>query len=145
MIKVFIQNESESNQKHLHNEKRLEQQRTVTVSRPYPYPYGFILDTTSDDGDNLDCFVITKQPLKTGMSVECDPVALLEQVEDGQEDHNILTVLSGKNQEISQDVISTIRDFIAHVFDHVPGKQISTGRLLPQEAAEVYIATCLDT
>ena len=55
MIKVFIQNEAGSDQKHLHDEKTLEYKHTVRVSRSYPFPYGFILDTTSEDGDNLDC------------------------------------------------------------------------------------------
>ena len=89
MIKVFIQNEAGSDQKHFHDEKTLEYKRTITVSRPYPFPYGFILNTTSEDGDNLDCYVITEQSLKTGMLVECEPIALLEQIEDGDEDHNV--------------------------------------------------------
>ncbi len=58
-LKVYIQNEAGSNLKHYHNEKTLILKRTVEVSRPYPFPYGFILDTTSADGLNLDCFVIT--------------------------------------------------------------------------------------
>ena len=143
MIRVFIQNEAGSDQKHLHDEKTLEYKRTVTVSRPYPFPYGFILDTTSEDGDNLDCFVITKQPLKTGSLVECEPIALLEQIEDGEEDHNVLAALQGEAPEIDQAMMDTFREFTFHVFDHVPGKEIAVGRLLPREAAEQHIRACL--
>jgi len=65
-MKVFIENEAGSNQKNLYNEKTLEYRKTVTVSREYPYPYGFILDTISGDGDNLDCFITTDAKLETG-------------------------------------------------------------------------------
>ncbi len=63
-MKVFIENEAGSDQKNVYNEKTLEYRETFTVSRKYPFPYGFILKTTSGDGDNLDCFVITEQKLK---------------------------------------------------------------------------------
>jgi len=144
MIKVFIQNEAGSNQKHLHDEKTLEYKHAVTVPRPYPFPYGFILDTTSEDGDNLDCFVITEQPLKTGSIVECEPIALLEQIEDSEEDHNVLAALLGEAPEIDSAMMDTFRDFVSHVFDYVPGKEIAVGRLLPREAAEAQIQLCLD-
>ncbi len=93
MIRVFIQNEAGSNQKHLHDEKTLAHKRMVIVSQAYPFPYGFVLDTTSEDGDNVDCFVITDRPLKTGTIVRCEPVGLLEQIEDGEADHNLLALL----------------------------------------------------
>ena len=76
-MKVFIENEPGSNQKNLYNEKTLEYKKTVTVSRKYPFPYGFILSTTSGDGDNLDCFIITVQKLQTGQTVECEPIGIM--------------------------------------------------------------------
>ncbi len=144
MIKVFIQNEAGSDQKHFHDEKTLEYKHTVTVSRPYPFPYGFILDTTSEDGDNLDCFVITEQPLKMGSLVGCEPIALLERIEDGEEDHNVLAALPGEAPEIDSAMMDTFREFVSQVFDHIPGKEIAVGRLLPREAAEAQIKLCLD-
>ena len=141
-VKVFIQNEAGSNQNHVHDEKTLTYQRTDTVSRPYPFPYGFVLDTTSEDGDNLDCYVITRRPLKTGTVVACEAVALLEQIEDGEEDHNILATVPGEAPEISSSVVDTLRKFISHVFEHVPGKQMSTGRLLSKAAAQAHIQEC---
>jgi len=143
-MRVFIQNEARSCQKHLHDEKTLRLQTTVMVSRAYPYPYGFILDTTSGDGDNLDCFVITEKALKTGTVVECEPLALLQQVEDGEEDHNILARLPGEWPQIDESVEATFREFISHVFAHVPGKRILVGRLLGRDAAERHIRACQD-
>lgn len=53
-MKVFIENEAGSDQKNIYDEKALEYKRSHTISRKYPYPYGFILKTTSGDGDNVD-------------------------------------------------------------------------------------------
>ena len=65
-MKVFIENEAGSDKKNLYNEKTLEYKKTVTVSKKYPYAYGFILNTTSEDGDNVDAFIITDKKLKAG-------------------------------------------------------------------------------
>jgi len=144
MIKVFIQNEAGSKLKNMHNEKTLEYQETRTVSRPYPYPYGFILNTTCEDHLNLDCFVITDHPLKTGEIVECEPLGIMEQIEDGQEDHNILARLLDEYPTITEEVQARFTEFVCHVFDHVGGKRISVGRFLDKQAAELHIQAHLD-
>jgi inorganic pyrophosphatase len=141
-VEVFIQNEAGSDRNHVHDEKTLTYQRTDAVSRPYPYPYGFILNTTSEDGDNLDCYVITQRPLKTGTVVTCEAVALLEQIEDGKEDHNILAAMEGETPELGSNVVDTLCTFIAHVFEHIPGKEMITGRLLSKAAAQAHIQEC---
>ena len=58
--------------------------RVATVSHRYPFPYGFIIGTMAADECNVDCFVITKRELKTGGIVECEPIGLMEQIEDRQ-------------------------------------------------------------
>jgi len=143
-MKVFIENEAGSDQKNLYNEKTLEYKKTVTVSRKYPFPYGFILETTSGDGDNLDCFVITKQKLKSGQIVECEPVGMMEQIEDGKEDNNILAKLEREDVIIDVAIKDTLTEFVSHVFDHRPGKVVKVGRFLSKEDAEKYIDRCLD-
>src|SRR3989344_1377201 len=113
-MKVFIENEAGSDQKNLYNEKTLDYKKTVTVSRKYPSPYGFILNTTSGDGDNVDAFIITDQPLKSGKIVECEPVGLMEQMEKSwneskgdreKVDHNVLAALSGDDQDVVSDEV----------------------------------------
>lgn len=141
-VDVFIQNEAGSDLKHDYNEKTLEYQGTDTVSRRYPFPYGFILDTTSEDGDNLDCYVITQRPLKTGTIIACEAIALLEQTEDGEEDHNILATVPGETLEIGSSVVDTLHQFISHVFEHIPGKRMTIGRLLSKAAAQAHIQDC---
>lgn len=152
-MKVFIENEAGSNQKNIYNEKTLEYKKTVTVSREYPYYYGFILDTASGDGDNLDCFVITEKKLKNGQVVECELVGLMEQIEitgdsskDSieEEDHNVLAIFSDEKIMINGSVKETLRDFVSHVFDHLPNKKVRVGNFLGQSEALQYIEKCQD-
>jgi len=144
-MKVFIQNESGSFVKNYHNEKTLEFKRAARVSRAYPFPYGFILNTTADDGLNVDCFVLTKAALRTGQIVECDPVGLMEQMEDGKEDHNMLAVIHGEDERLDRKSKEVLVEFVSHVFDHVAGKKISAGAFQSREWAVDYITRHVDS
>lgn len=153
-MKVFIENEAGSDQKNLYDKKTLGYKKTVTVSRKYPYPYGFILDTTSGDGDNVDTFIITDQPLKSGQIVECEPLGLMEQIEKSWDeskreseevDHNVLAVLPGNDQQIvSDEVKARLTDFVLHVFDHICLNKNRVGNFLKKEEALKYIQSCED-
>lgn len=134
-MKVFIENETGTNQKNIFNEKTLEYKRTVTVSREYPYPYGFVLDTTSGDGDNLDCFILTSRQLKSGTLVDVEPIGMFEQIEDDEDDPKILATLVGEVLEVDDVVEKILRDFIEHVFDHKTGKKITVGNFFGKREA----------
>lgn len=138
-IIVFIENEAGSNQKNCFNETTLEFIKTVTVSRVYPYPYGFIPDTISADEGNVDCFILTNQKLKMGDRLEVEPIGLVEQFEDGLNDHKVLAIPIGESAEITDEVKSKISDFILHVFDNKPTKDIKVGNFLGKGEAEKYI------
>ena len=138
-MKVFIENEAGSLVKHEHNEKTLELLSTGQVSRPYPLPYGFVLNTTAEDGDNVDCFVLTKKHLRTGDIVDCEPVGLMEQIEDGEVDHKVLAVLPGEQQALDLKIEQTLVDFCSHVFDHIEGKTMKIGGFLDKDAALKYV------
>lgn len=144
-LKVFIQNEAGAFVKHFHNEKTLELTGTARVSRAYPLPYGFILNTTAADGLNVDCFVVTRTPLTTGQIVECDAIGLMEQIEDGKEDHNVLAVIRGENETLDGEARQALIDFVSHVFDHMEGKAIRAGDFLGAEAAVEYIRVHSDS
>ena len=94
-MRVFIENEAGSRRKNIYDERTLAHLGTVEVSAAYPFPYGFVLGTIGGDGDAVDCFVLTETPLRSGTIVECEPVGLLEQIEDGEIDHKVLAVLPG--------------------------------------------------
>lgn len=153
-MKVFIENEAGSDQKNLYDEKTLEYKKTVTVSRKYPYPYGFILNTTSGDGDNVDAFIVTDKPLKSGEIIECKPVGLMEQMEKSWDeskneaeevDHNVLMVLEGSDQHVVSDEVKTrLTDFVLHVFDHIRLNKNRVGNFLDRTAALQYIDECND-
>ncbi len=139
-MKVFIQNEAGSVIKNTHNEKTLELTGMARVSCAYPFAYGFILDTTADDGLNVDCFVLTKTPLRSGQVVECDPVGLMEQMEDGKEDHNVLAGVQGEDERLDDKTQQILIEFVRHVFDHIPDKTIRAGAFRDRLAAVEHVS-----
>jgi inorganic pyrophosphatase len=144
LIDVFVQNEGGSNLKSYHDEKTLEFKFARTVSRAYPYPYGFIVGTNASDGCNVDCFVITKRLLRTGQTFECEAIALMEQIEDGSVDHNVLAKLPGENIELTTEIQTVLTHFVLNVFRHVAGTQIEVGRFLSAEHAAAHIIATLE-
>jgi inorganic pyrophosphatase len=144
-VKIFIQNETGSFVKHMHNEKTIEPAGSSKVSRPYPFPYGFILHISADGGLNVDCYVLTSQPLKTGQIVDCEPIALMGQTEDGQEDHNVLAVTPGEQRILDEETMVTLTEFVSHVFDHIPGKSIKAGKFLGVQTALAHISSHRDS
>jgi inorganic pyrophosphatase len=75
---------------------------TMHMSRPYPFPYGFVTGTRIADGDNVDCYILTKDRMAAGTIVECEAIGMLEQLEDGKVDHKVLAALPGNRIEISR-------------------------------------------
>ena len=139
MIKVLIEVEAGSCDKNLYNEKTLEYKGTRRISRSYPYPYGFIIGTSAADGDSVDCYLITNDKLKSGTIVECEPIGLLEQDEDGEVDHKVLAAIPGQDVELGQGLLKELRDFIYAVFTQFPEVRVSVGGILPREAALHHI------
>ena len=75
MIKVFMEAEAGAFEKGLYNEKTLEYKGTRRVILPYPFPYGFITGTTTENGDSVDCYIITNESLTAGQKLDrqcCD-------------------------------------------------------------------------
>jgi len=147
-MKVFIESEAGSKKKNLFDEKTLKYKKTIDVSSSYPYPYGFVLNTTSYDGDNVDCFVITNQKLKSEEIIECSPIALMEQFETSWDpekpnveeiDHNVLAVLEGEEIEIDDNIKKRLTDFVTTVFSHIPNKKVRTGKFLNKESTIKYV------
>lgn len=141
-MQVFIENQAGSRRKNIYDERTLRHLRTVDVSASYPYPYGFVIGTVSGDDDAVDCFVLTSEPLTAGTMLECDPIGLLEQVEDGEIDHKVLAVPSGGSATIDDAVVAALKEFVSGVFSHVPDKRMEIGRLLDRDAAESYLRQC---
>ena len=139
MIKVLIQVEAGSRERNLYNEKTLEFKGKHQMSRPFPYPYGFIIGTSAADGDCVDCYIITRDKLQAGSIVECEPVSLMEQDEDGEIDHKVLAALPGQTVEPGEGLLAELRDFIYTLSAPFPEVHIRIGRILPREAALKHI------
>lgn len=69
-MKVFIEKSAGLNQ--------VKSDGATKVMRDYPYPYGYILNTTSGDRENLDCYVLTGRKLEVGSIVDSEPVGFEE-------------------------------------------------------------------
>jgi hypothetical protein len=74
-----------------------------------------------------------------GQTLECEAFALMEQIEDGNVDHNVLAKLPEENVEFTTEIQTILTDFVLNVFSHVPGKEISVGRFLGGEQARAHI------
>jgi inorganic pyrophosphatase len=135
MIQVLIQGEAGSCEKHFYNERTLEYTETRRISRPYPYPYGFVIGTSAADGDSLDCYLFAADSLKSGTIVECEPVGLLVQDEDGEADHKVLAAVPGEHVALGQELLQELQDFIYALFAAFPDVSVRVGPILPREAA----------
>lgn len=138
-IKVFVQNEAGSNLKNHYYERTLTFLFAEHVTLPYPFPYGFVIGTTALDGCNLNCNVITGRDIRTATIVECEPIGLMEQFEDGIEDHNVLAVPLGESADVIENVQKTLIEFVENVFRHKKGQQSRAGRFLSAAEAEAHI------
>ena len=138
-VRIFIESEAGSDQKRRYDSATLERLDASTLARPYPFPYGFILDTRGEDGDNVDCYVITSRPLRSGRIVTAEPVGMLEQVEDGEIDHKILLVLPGDNAVCDDAAVEAIRQFIYRIFAEFPSATVEVGKMLGADVAEAHI------
>lgn len=143
-MQVFVENEAGSFVKNIFNEKTLEHVTSKKVSSSYPFPYGFLPNTTSGDGDNVDCFVITDTLLESRQMVEIEVLGLLEMHEDDELDHKIIARLKSESQVFTRAHQDKIEDFIRKVFAHIPGKKMEVGRLLSPEEAMRFIEKSQD-
>ena len=135
MMQVLIQVEADSCDKKLYKERILEYLETRRVSKPYPYPYGFIIGTSAADGDCVDCYLITSDKLTSGSIVECEPVGLLLQDEDGEVDHKVLAAIPGQIVVLGQELLQELQEFIYAIFAEYPDLQVQVGPILPREEA----------
>jgi inorganic pyrophosphatase len=141
-MRVLIENEAGSRRKNTYDERTLQLVSTADVSAAYPFAYGFVIGTRAEDGDAADCFVLTGRRLTAGTETECDPIALIEQIEDGEVDHKIIAAPVGEKATVDDNAVEAIRDFAMNVFKHVPGKQMTIGQLLGADAARAYLHKC---
>ena len=142
-FEVFVENPQGATTKIHHDEERLVPLFEEPVSWPYPYGYGFVLGVKSGDGDCLDVFVISKEPIPSGTRLTCVAIALLEQWQNEDEDHDVIAVPVSEVGEADsvnlEEVRANIAEHMEHVFSHDPNRTLRVGRLLPASAAEALV------
>ena len=141
MIRMLVQVAAGSCDRNIYNEKTLEYLETRHGSRPYPYPYGFIVGTSAEDGACVDCYLIASDPLVPGTIVECEPIGLLLQDEDGEIDHKVLAAMPGQDVAVGPELLQELQEFICAIFAEPPDTRIQVGPILPREAALRHLET----
>ncbi len=137
----------DSESKNYFDERNLTLVESVDVSVPYPYPYGFIPDTVTQDGDAVDCFIITARKLQVGQTVRCCVVGLMEYTEiydigarwRSVDDHKVLVVPVGEKISLNDEIKNKLRSFAAALNEQSEDKEISVGEFRDALAAKEYI------
>lgn len=140
---VFVENPQGATTKVHHDEEKLVPLFEEPVSWPYPYGYGFVIGVASGDGDCLDVFVVSDKPIAGGTRLTCVAIALLEQWQNDDEDHDVIAVPADELDQAEHidldEVRRKISKHIDEVFSHDPGRTLRVGELLPASAAEALI------
>ncbi len=88
-----------------------------------PANYGFIPGTTDEDGDPLDTLLITDEPISTGIVVKARVVAVLDFVDDDENDYKIICIPeddrhSGKHIKSLSDLTEQWKQQVEFHFNH---------------------------
>jgi inorganic pyrophosphatase len=134
-MKVFIEQTCKPNKKNIFNKETGGYSKTVDFHLTYPYAYGYIIDTLAEDGDELDCYIITDQKFAHSFVIECEPIGMVEYFEDGQADHKIFVVPVGEKGEVTNEVKSKLLEFDTRYFEGRPNKNTRVGDFLGKEDA----------
>ncbi len=152
-MKVFIEAEKGSHEKNVYDEATLAWKTVKRSLLQYPYPYGFILGTATDDGEAVDCYIITEKKLQAGTTVDCEVGALLEFFESDEIDHKVVAFLSEPEDGVSDIVrpdnqreilLNTnlrkeLTEFITGIWKKYPEIKIKVGELQSKKAAIEYV------
>jgi inorganic pyrophosphatase len=112
--------------------------RILHTSMRYPCNYGFIPQTLCDDGDPLDCLVMSRWPLMPGCVIRARPVAVLYLEDEAGGDEKLLAVpetatspyYAGvmEGTDLPGIVLQQIEHFFTHYKDLEPEKWVRVGK-----------------
>lgn len=139
MITVFVEAAAGTRERGIYDEQTFERKGGRLTIREYPYPYGFVVGTKTEEGDAVDCYVVTETALRQGTTVQCIEAGLLEFFEDGAIDHKIIATLQGEKPSVNEALRKQLENFIYDIFSAYPDSVVRVGRLLSSEAAINHI------
>lgn len=133
-IYVFIEIPKGSNIKIEYDEKlrALRVDRILFTATFYPFNYGFIPGTRGEDGDPLDCIVVTFDPLPHGVYIRSIPIGVLVTEDENGIDRKVIAVphhtIDPKFERIKtlEDLPPGIKEQIEHFFMHY--KELERGK-----------------
>lgn len=98
----------------------------------YPGNYGFIPHTLSDDGDPVDCMVVSTVPVMAGAILPARPIGVLIMEDESGMDEKIIAVPSAGLHPYHDNVVNyedlrpILLDQIKHFFEHY--KDLESGK-----------------
>lgn len=150
-IYVFIEIPRGSNIKYEYDEelKAMVVDRILYTSMFYPFNYGFIPETIEEDGDPLDCLVISYDTFIPGTIIRARPIGVLITEDEEGIDRKIIAVPHEKvdprfkNIKDIKDLPEIILEQIKHFFEHYkelePGKWVKIKEFKDKEFAKEII------
>jgi inorganic pyrophosphatase len=116
--------------------------RVLYSSMIYPANYGFIPRTLAEDDDPLDALILMQLPVRPLSILEVRPIGMLNMVDEGENDENIVCVLVEDPQYNPYTHVDQLPDHLwkeaLHFFDNykeLEGKETSVhGVVGPEEA-----------
>lgn len=82
------------------------------LNQAVPQNYGFFPATLCGDGDPLDVFVISNEPIQPGANVKIELVGGFECIDHDQCDDKLIGILEGENIVFKQSYISEIWSYL---------------------------------
>jgi inorganic pyrophosphatase len=94
--------------------------RFLSSSVVYPTDYGYIPETLSEDGDELDALICVSEPTFPGCIVLCNPIGVFDMEDEHGIDAKVLCVPCGdpgwNTLKELEDLSGALRDEISHFF-----------------------------
>lgn len=117
--------------------------RVAHTAQDFPFDYGFIPQTLWDDGDAVDVILLTTHSLHPGILVRARTVAIMNMVDDGNNDDKIIAVpvddprwndVKGLS-DINKHTIKEMEHFYS-TYKKVQGKEVKVSGFKGREEAE---------
>lgn len=122
-VSVFIEVPAGGNNKYEfdHNSGMMKLDRVLHSAVFYPYEYGFIPQTLAEDGDPLDCMVISSYSLLPGSMVDVRIIGVLLMEDQNGKDNKILGVVDNDPRFLEWNELTSVsphaKTEISHFFE----------------------------
>lgn len=150
-IIVFVEIPRGSCQKYEFDEElgAIKLDRSVYGPMYFPFEYGFIKDTQGEDGDPLDCVLISSFPTFPGCLVSARAIGILEMEDEEGIDHKILALPDEKVDprlahlkelaDLPEHTKKEIKEFWENYKNLEPGKWVKLKDFKGKKEAEKLI------